>query len=185
MTTPFPLELTQKIEAGGVAAVLVVDRKEDAVPLARALLKGGVGVMELTLRTPAALEALREVKSNVPEMVAGIGTILNPEQVNEVVAAGAAFGVSPVWVMILPILTLMIPLFRVAPPTYRWQIRRRIVRWYRDLRSLEEKLQTSTDGGDEAAGADAVLIKGFPAAKLVATIEGLLSQEEKGGAYAE
>jgi hypothetical protein len=48
----------------------------------------------------------------------------------------------------LPVLTLLIPLMRIAPPTYRWQVRRRIFRWYRDLRHLETKLQEATAGGD-------------------------------------
>jgi 2-dehydro-3-deoxyphosphogluconate aldolase / (4S)-4-hydroxy-2-oxoglutarate aldolase len=75
--------------------VLIVDRVEDAVPLAKSLLDGGVGVMELTLRTEAALGALKAIRSAVPEMLAGVGTILTPAQVTEVKEAGAAFGVAP------------------------------------------------------------------------------------------
>jgi 2-dehydro-3-deoxyphosphogluconate aldolase/(4S)-4-hydroxy-2-oxoglutarate aldolase len=78
-----------------VVAVLVIDRVQDAVPLARALLDGKVDVMELTLRTPAALEALAAIKAAVPGMTAGVGTILTPAQVDQAVAAGAAFGVAP------------------------------------------------------------------------------------------
>jgi 2-dehydro-3-deoxyphosphogluconate aldolase / (4S)-4-hydroxy-2-oxoglutarate aldolase len=88
-------EVADRMYRTGVVAVLVVDRVEDGVPLARALLAGGVDVMELTLRTPAAIDALRKIKVEVPQMLAGIGTILTPAQVQEVVAAGAAFGVSP------------------------------------------------------------------------------------------
>lgn len=95
MNPAFDPELAQRIEQCGIIAVLVVDRVDDAVPLARALLAGGVDVMELTLRTPAAMDALRAIKSAVPEMVAGVGTILTPEQVKEVADAGAAFGVAP------------------------------------------------------------------------------------------
>src|SRR5690606_12494858 len=62
---------------------------------AQALLRGGVDVMELTLRTPAALGALEAIRADVPEMVAGIGTILRVEQVRDVVNAGASFGVAP------------------------------------------------------------------------------------------
>ena len=91
----FSEKLTGRIEACGVIAVLVIDRAEDAVPLAKALLAGGIDVMELTLRTPAAIEALKEIKRNVPEMIAGIGTILTPEQITEAKAAGAEFGVAP------------------------------------------------------------------------------------------
>ncbi len=85
----------RRLEAAGVVAVLVVDRAEDGPPLARALLEGGVRAMELTLRTPAALEALRRIRAEVPDMLAGVGTILTPEQVREATSAGAAFGVSP------------------------------------------------------------------------------------------
>jgi 2-dehydro-3-deoxyphosphogluconate aldolase/(4S)-4-hydroxy-2-oxoglutarate aldolase len=78
-----------------VVAVLTVDRVEDAVPVARALVEGGVTAMELTLRTPAALGALRAIRQGVPEMTAGIGTILTEEQARQVKEAGAAFGVAP------------------------------------------------------------------------------------------
>lgn len=91
----FNPELMLKVESTGVIAVLVIDEVKDAVPLAKALLEGGIDVMELTLRTPAAIPALREILENVPEMTAGIGTILTPEQVAEVKTAGAAFGVAP------------------------------------------------------------------------------------------
>jgi 2-dehydro-3-deoxyphosphogluconate aldolase/(4S)-4-hydroxy-2-oxoglutarate aldolase len=89
------LRILSQIEEVGIIAVLVIDRVEDAVPVARALVEGGINVMELTLRTPAAVDALREIKTHVPEMVAGIGTILSLDQVETVKAAGADFGVSP------------------------------------------------------------------------------------------
>jgi 2-dehydro-3-deoxyphosphogluconate aldolase/(4S)-4-hydroxy-2-oxoglutarate aldolase len=95
LTPAFDPALAERVTKCGIVAVLVVDRAEDAVPLARALLAGGVDVMELTLRTPAAIDALKAVKAEVPEMLAGVGTILTVEQVAEVVAAGAAFGVAP------------------------------------------------------------------------------------------
>ena len=95
MTPAFDPTLAATVEKAGIVAVLVIDDANDAVPLARALLDGGVNVMELTLRTPAALDALREIKANVPEMLAGVGTILTTTQVDAVVAAGAAFGVAP------------------------------------------------------------------------------------------
>ena len=88
-------ELGKKIATSKIIAVLVIDEVADAVPTAQALLRGGVDMMELTLRTPAALEGLRAVCAEVPEMAAGIGTILNRGQVDEVIAAGAAFGVAP------------------------------------------------------------------------------------------
>lgn len=95
MTPAFDPALAQRIETCGIVAVLVIDRVEDAVPLARALLAGGVDVMELTLRTPAAIDALKAIKAAVPEMIAGVGTILTTDQVAQVVEAGGAFGVSP------------------------------------------------------------------------------------------
>jgi len=95
MNSLFPDEMLQRIENCGVIAVLVIDQPEHAVPLARALMACGIDVMELTLRTPAAVEALRVVREQVPEMLAGVGTILNPGQLDEVVDAGAAFGVAP------------------------------------------------------------------------------------------
>ena len=91
----FAPALAEKISAAGVVAVLVVDDAGDAVPLARALLEGGVGVMELTLRTPAALDALREIRREVPEMLAGIGTVLATAQLTQALECGAAFGVAP------------------------------------------------------------------------------------------
>lgn len=91
----FDQTLADKISAAGVVAVLVVDDASDAVPLARALLAGGIEVMELTLRTPAALDALRAIRREVPEMTAGIGTILTVDQLHAAREAGAVFGVSP------------------------------------------------------------------------------------------
>ncbi len=85
----------EKLEATGVLAVLIIDNAADAVALAQALLAGGVNAMELTLRTDAAIDALKAIRNSVPEMLVGSGTILTPEQVDEVVAAGALFGVSP------------------------------------------------------------------------------------------
>ncbi|MCA9230832.1 MAG: bifunctional 4-hydroxy-2-oxoglutarate aldolase/2-dehydro-3-deoxy-phosphogluconate aldolase [Planctomycetales bacterium] len=83
------------LETAGVLAVLVVDDAADAVPLAEALLAGGVNAMELTLRTEAAMDSLVAIRQSVPGMKVGIGTILTPVQVEQVAAAGAAFGVSP------------------------------------------------------------------------------------------
>ena len=85
----------EKLQKSAIIAVLILDRVEDGVPLAEALLAGGVDAMELTLRTPAAIGALKEITARVPGMLAGIGTILTTDQVKEVVDAGAAFGVAP------------------------------------------------------------------------------------------
>ena len=84
-----------QLNQSGVIAVLIIDKVADAVAVAEALLEGGVNAMELTLRTPAALGALREIRRALPEMLAGIGTILTTDQVKEVVDYGAAFGVAP------------------------------------------------------------------------------------------
>ncbi len=91
VTDPVATRLTAK----GVVAVLMIDRVDDAVPVAEALLRGGVDAMELTLRTEAALPALELITESVPEMFAGIGTILKPDQVIQARDSGAAFGVSP------------------------------------------------------------------------------------------
>jgi 2-dehydro-3-deoxyphosphogluconate aldolase/(4S)-4-hydroxy-2-oxoglutarate aldolase len=94
-TSQFPENVLERIEQTAVIAVLVVDDAADAVPLAEALLAGGITAMELTLRTPVAIDALRAVVQHVPDMMPGIGTILTPEQVDQVADAGAAFGVAP------------------------------------------------------------------------------------------
>jgi len=90
-----PASLAQQIEAAGLIAVLQIDEAAAAVPLARALLAGGVQAMELTLRTEAALAGVERICSEVPEMQVGVGTILTPEQVRAAQAAGAVFGVAP------------------------------------------------------------------------------------------
>ena len=95
MESQFPQEMLDRIERCGVIAVLVIDQASHIVPLAKALLACGIDVMELTLRTPAAIDALRLVREEVPEMLAGIGTILQPDQLDAVVQSGAAFGVAP------------------------------------------------------------------------------------------
>jgi len=95
LDSQFPTEMLQRIERSGVIAVLVLENAADAVPLANALLAGGVDAMELTLRTDAAIDALRRIRQQVPKMLAGIGTVLNVDQIDEIVAAGAQFAVSP------------------------------------------------------------------------------------------
>jgi 2-dehydro-3-deoxyphosphogluconate aldolase / (4S)-4-hydroxy-2-oxoglutarate aldolase len=78
-----------------VIPVLTIERFEDAVPLARALVAGGVRVLEVTLRTPVALEAAKAIMSEVPEAIVGIGTILNAGDLARAEAIGARFGISP------------------------------------------------------------------------------------------
>ena len=88
-------QLQSRIAASGVVAVLSIENPAHAVPLANALLGGGVDCIELTLRTPLAMDAAREILAHCPGMILGIGTILSIEQVHQVREMGAAFGVSP------------------------------------------------------------------------------------------
>ncbi len=78
-----------------VIPVVVVHDVEHAVPIARALVAGGLPVIELTLRTPVALDAIERIAAEVPEILIGAGTIVAPEQAKEAAAAGAQFLVSP------------------------------------------------------------------------------------------
>jgi 2-dehydro-3-deoxyphosphogluconate aldolase / (4S)-4-hydroxy-2-oxoglutarate aldolase len=78
-----------------VIPVLTIERLEDAVPLAKALVAGGVRVLEVTLRTPVAIPAAQAIIANVPEAVVGIGTILNADDLARAEALGAVFGISP------------------------------------------------------------------------------------------
>jgi 2-dehydro-3-deoxyphosphogluconate aldolase / (4S)-4-hydroxy-2-oxoglutarate aldolase len=78
-----------------IIPVLTIDRVEDAVPLALALVAGGVRVLEVTLRTPAAIEAAKAIISEVPDAIVGIGTILTADDLARAEALGAVFGISP------------------------------------------------------------------------------------------
>jgi 2-dehydro-3-deoxyphosphogluconate aldolase / (4S)-4-hydroxy-2-oxoglutarate aldolase len=78
-----------------VVPVVVLDSAADAVPLARALARGGVTIMEITLRTAAGLEAIERVAAEVPETTVGAGTVTTPEEVAAAVKAGAQFIVTP------------------------------------------------------------------------------------------
>ena len=78
-----------------VIPVLTIETIETAVPLAQALVKGGLPVLEITLRTKAALAAIRAVAAEVPEAVVGAGTVLDPAQLDQVQRAGCHFAVSP------------------------------------------------------------------------------------------
>ena len=91
----FAEETRSRLSAAGVVPVVIINDSSKAVPLAKALLAGGVGVIELTLRTVAGLEAIKAIAAEVPEMLVGAGTVLSTEQVREVKAAGAAFAVAP------------------------------------------------------------------------------------------
>jgi len=80
---------------GPVIPVIVLDRVEDAVPLARALVAGGVRVLEVTLRTPVALACIEAIARAVPEAVVGAGTLRSAADARAAKAAGSVFGVSP------------------------------------------------------------------------------------------
>jgi 2-dehydro-3-deoxyphosphogluconate aldolase/(4S)-4-hydroxy-2-oxoglutarate aldolase len=78
-----------------VIPVVVIDDVEHAVPLAEALLNGGIQVIELTLRTPVALEAISRVRKEVPDIFVGAGTVTSPEHAGQAADAGASFLVTP------------------------------------------------------------------------------------------
>ena len=81
---------------GPVIPVIVLQRVEDAVPLAQALVAGGVRVLEVTLRTPIALEAIARIAREVPQALVGAGTVRSAADAQAAAAAGCRFAVSPV-----------------------------------------------------------------------------------------
>ncbi|MGW1466350.1 bifunctional 4-hydroxy-2-oxoglutarate aldolase/2-dehydro-3-deoxy-phosphogluconate aldolase [Streptomyces sp. NPDC002308] len=85
------------LDLAPVVPVVVLEDAADAVPLARALVAGGLPAIEVTLRTPAALEAIAAIAREVPGAVVGAGTVISAANVAETVAAGARFLVSPGW----------------------------------------------------------------------------------------
>ena len=78
-----------------ILCVAIIDQADDAVPLAEALLAGGLKCMEVTFRTAGAAEAIRRIRQGVPQIYIGAGTLLTGDQVKQAVDAGAQFGVSP------------------------------------------------------------------------------------------
>ncbi len=87
-----PLEI---VKTGPIIPVMVVERLEHAVPLAKALLAGGIRVLEITLRTPVAVDVIRAISTEVPDAVVGAGTVLTPEELKQVAEAGGSFALSP------------------------------------------------------------------------------------------
>src|SRR2546429_1728399 len=83
------------MRVGPVIPVIVIDDVAHAVPLARALVAGGVRVLEVTLRTRVALDAVRAISREVEDAIVGVGTISRPEHFQQAIDAGASFGVSP------------------------------------------------------------------------------------------
>ena len=97
MPLPLSSQVDSVLDLAAVVPVVVIAEVSDAVPVARALVGGGLRGVEVTLRTPAALEAIRAIAEEVPEAVVGAGTVITPGQVAAAVAAGARFLVSPGW----------------------------------------------------------------------------------------
>ncbi len=96
MTNPnWKVQPSTVLNASPVMPVMVIQDLENAVPLAKALVAGGIRVLEITLRTPIALDAIRAISQEVPEAIVGAGTILNPEQLQQAADAGAVFAISP------------------------------------------------------------------------------------------
>lgn len=85
----------ERFRKTGVVPVVVIENAKDALPTAKALLDGGIDVMEVTMRTAAGLDAIRQVAKDCPEMLVGAGTVLTLEQTKACVEAGAKFIVSP------------------------------------------------------------------------------------------
>ena len=89
------VSIVETLGKAGVVPVIVIEKEEQAVPLARSLVKGGLPVLEVTFRTKAAAGAIAAIKREVPEAILGAGTLLAPQMVKDAKAAGAVFGVAP------------------------------------------------------------------------------------------
>jgi 2-dehydro-3-deoxyphosphogluconate aldolase / (4S)-4-hydroxy-2-oxoglutarate aldolase len=93
--TPKPVDATAIMELSPVIPVVTIGDVDEAVPLATALLRGGVSVIEVTLRSPAALAAIDKIRRECPDMCVGAGTVWTAQQAVQAASAGAAFLVSP------------------------------------------------------------------------------------------
>ena len=89
------MDMVETLKKAGIIPVIVIEDEAQAVPLARALVKGGLPVLEVTFRTKAAAGAIAAIAREVPEAVVGAGTLLTPAMVKAAKAAGATFGVAP------------------------------------------------------------------------------------------
>ena len=89
------MNIVETLKSAGIIPVIVIEKEEQAVPLAKALVKGGLPVLEVTFRTKAAAGAIAAIKREVPEAIVGAGTILTVEQLRAAKEAGAVFGVAP------------------------------------------------------------------------------------------
>lgn len=90
-------DILKKIELCGIVPVVKISKAENAVPLAKALLAGGINVAEITFRTDAAADAIKNISSGAPEMLVGAGTVLTVNQADEAISSGAKFIVTPGW----------------------------------------------------------------------------------------
>ena len=88
-------EIYNRIGKAAIIPVIKLERVEEAVPLARSLLAGGIPVAEVTFRTSAAAEGIAAIRREVPQMLVGAGTVLTTDQANAAIQAGAQFVVSP------------------------------------------------------------------------------------------
>ena len=95
MTTKWKYSPEEIFAAGPVVPDLVINDVEKAVPLAKALMEGGIKVLEVTLRTPAAIDVIKRIAQEVPDSLIGAGTVTNAQQLKAVVEAGAKFAISP------------------------------------------------------------------------------------------
>ncbi|ALM90205.1 MULTISPECIES: bifunctional 4-hydroxy-2-oxoglutarate aldolase/2-dehydro-3-deoxy-phosphogluconate aldolase [Alteromonas] len=95
MTSKWKYSPADIFAAGPVVPVLVINDVEKAVPLAKALMAGGIKVLEVTLRTPAAIDVIKRIADEVPDSLIGAGTVTNAQQLKAVIEAGAKFAISP------------------------------------------------------------------------------------------
>ncbi len=89
------MQIVDILKDGPVMPVIVLHDLRHAVPLAQALVAGGIRVLEVTMRTPIALDCVRAIRAAVPDAIVGVGTVTGPEDVLAAITAGAQFGVSP------------------------------------------------------------------------------------------
>ena len=89
------MDMVETLGKAGVIPVIVIEKEEQAVPLAKALVKGGLPVLEVTFRTKAAAAAIAAIRKEVPEAIVGAGTVLTVEMLKAAKQAGAVFGVAP------------------------------------------------------------------------------------------
>lgn len=89
------MQAADVLQRTSVMPVMVIDDLKTALPMARALIAGGIDVLEITLRTPAGLDAIKLLNDEFPHALVGAGTVTTPQQLEQVVAAGAKFAISP------------------------------------------------------------------------------------------